>query len=156
MRLVLIVPFFLAATPNASAEDSAILACESVIRSELIAPKTYERVSSSIVRNSVLINYDASNMHNAPLRNTWECRFTRSESGWALQKEFSESRMKSEFAALVQKVRAGTMSQSEAQAKVVEIEREQSALLVKETIREMRAKAAAPYPIPQSRTALSQ
>lgn len=156
MRLVLILPFFLATASNASAEDSATLACESVIVSELIAPKTYQRVSSSVVGNSVLISYDAANIYNAPLRNTRECRFAWSESGWTLQKEFSEDRMKLEFAALVQKVQAGAMSQSEAQAKVVEIEREQSALLVKETIREMRARAAGPYPIPQTRTALSQ
>lgn len=156
MRMLLIAPLLASMISTANAIDSAVLACETLIKSELIAPKTYERVSTSVVGTTVLVNYDAANIYNTPLRSTSECHFAWSESGWTLQKNFSEEKMKAEFAALIQKVQTGSLSGPEAQAKVAEIEKAHSALAIKEAIQEMAVRAAGPYPIPPTHTALSR
>lgn len=63
------------------AEDPAVEICEAVLKAQLKAPKSYERVSASIKGSRVIIVYDAVNEFNAPLRNSKTCAYAMDPTG---------------------------------------------------------------------------
>lgn len=156
MQRALVFSVLLASTGAARANDVAIDACENVIRNELLAPKTYERVSAASIGRVVTLTYDSSNKYNTPIRKTAECRFSLSHSGWILEVEYSEQKMREAFSGIVQKAQAGVLSREQARQQAAALEQEFAARIVQEATREMRAKAAGPYPIPPHMTSLSQ
>ena len=146
----------LMACSAAHAQDQAILACENIIRAELIAPKSYEAVSRVAIGNVVQITYDAANKFNAPLRATERCEFTSTASGWKLSIAYSEESMKAQFAGLIEKVKSGEMDRSDAEKQIPIIEKRYSDTIIRHAARELLAQQAGPYPIPPAMTSLSQ
>lgn len=65
----------------AKADDPAIAICEDVVKAQLKAPKSYERVDAAIDGNKVVITYDAVNEFNAPLRHTKVCAYVAAKDG---------------------------------------------------------------------------
>lgn len=156
MRSALIALILLAMCAAAHAEDQAIVACENVIKSELIAPKTYEAVSKSAIGGVVSITFDAVNKYNAPLRATDRCEFIRTRAGWVLSSSFSEDDMKAEFSSLIEKVKSGAMERAEAEKQIPLLERRYSAMVINYANKVLLAQQAGPYPIPPNMTSLSQ
>lgn len=64
MKLVLVAALLFCVPAAQAAEDPAIALCEILIKSELVAPKSYERVSAHVV------GLTASVSENAPSRRT--------------------------------------------------------------------------------------
>jgi hypothetical protein len=69
---------------SCSAVDAPeVTSCEQYVQAKLRSPSTYKRVSTATVRladkggpyQSVMIEYDAVNAYNAPLRDRQLCRF---------------------------------------------------------------------------------
>lgn len=141
---------------SAHAQDQAILACENIIKAELIAPKSYESVSRVVVGNTVQITYDAANKFNVPVRATDRCEFTPTGAGWKLSLAYSEELMKSEFAGLVEKVKSGAIERADAEKQIPLIEKRYSNTIIRQANKELLAQQAGPYPIPPSMTDLSQ
>lgn len=65
--------------PFAQADDPAILVCEEIIKLELLAPRTYERVTARIEDQAAHISYDAMNAAGVPIRNARSCVFEQRE-----------------------------------------------------------------------------
>lgn len=139
---------------TALAQDQAILACENIIKAELVAPKTYDAVSRFAAGNMVQITYDASNMYNTPIRATDKCLFVQKPDGWHLQRAYTEEAMRAEMTDLIKKIKSGEISKESAQSKLDDAERRYSSLVIDDATRIMRAKEAGPYPIPPNLTAL--
>lgn len=156
MRSALFAPVLIAMCAGAHAEDQAIIACENIVKSELLAPKSYESASRTAIGNMVSITFDAVNKYNAPIRQTQRCEFKQTSLGWVLAPSFSEDVMKSEFSTLVEKVKSGVLTKSDAESQVPEIERRHSALVMRDAARALIAQQAGPYPIPPNMTSLSQ
>lgn len=141
---------------GAAAADQAVYACEKVILSELISPKSYDVISREVSGSAVVITYDAVNRFNAPLRTVERCEFLLSPVGWVLTPAFSETAMRAEFAAVVENVKAGSTAKSEAEIQIPAIEQRYSAMALRDAAREINARGVGPYPIPAELTALTQ
>jgi hypothetical protein len=79
IAVLTLAPLSYAATQTA--DDPAVAICEAVLKAQLKAPKSYERVEASIDKNEVSIVYDAVNEFNAPLRHTKICAFGKTAEG---------------------------------------------------------------------------
>lgn len=62
-------------------DDPAVLACETIIISQLKSPKSYERVSAEINGSAAIISYDAVNSFSAPIRGVKTCTFELNDKG---------------------------------------------------------------------------
>lgn len=63
--------------------DPAITVCEEIVRSNLKAPKSYERVTANIVGRHVELAYDAVNSYNAPIRGHERCNYIVADGKWS-------------------------------------------------------------------------
>ncbi|WP_157784541.1 hypothetical protein [Sinorhizobium fredii] len=72
---------FLSAQVAYSADDPAIILCEEIAKARIKTPKSYERVSAEIQANKVYVVFDAVNLYNAPIRESYACAFELSDEG---------------------------------------------------------------------------
>lgn len=64
-----------------NSDDPAITACETALKASLKSPKSYERVNAKLNGNTVVVNYDAVNSFNAPIRGKKTCAFDLDKNG---------------------------------------------------------------------------
>lgn len=82
MRFIIVSAGLLLTTVAAAQDrDPAEIACEVATIKTLKAPKSFERVDSTVTGHRVILTYDAVNEYNAPLRHLQDCEFFVSEPG---------------------------------------------------------------------------
>lgn len=75
---------FLLISPSLAAsqeQDIAITVCEAALKARLKAPSSYRQIYATIIGNSVILEYDAVNSFNAPLRDKKVCEFNQENDG---------------------------------------------------------------------------
>ncbi|MGY6251652.1 hypothetical protein ACXIUS_29700 [Bosea thiooxidans] len=152
MKYVLAAAALIATCSMARAEeDAALTLCETLIKAELVAPKSYERVSAYIDGLTVKVTYDAVNKYNAPLRHTDSCSFSgNSNSGFIIEPKTNPE----EIGAAIEALKSSPVKDEEdRQARLKKLRQIQNDAEY-EIRRQALAIASGEYPIPASKTAL--
>ncbi|MGY6251659.1 hypothetical protein ACXIUS_29735 [Bosea thiooxidans] len=156
MKFVFAAAMLMASGSIALAEDDAAVAlCETLIKSELIAPKSYERVSSYVEGLTVKVAYDAANQYNAPLRESGKCKFKKDKFGDFILDQ--ETNIEADIAEMKQLAAAPIVDESDRKQRLIkagEIQKRSESKLKHAILRETLAMASGEYPIPASKTAL--
>lgn len=141
-----------------AADDPAIVACEAVIKKGLVAPKSYERVKAVVYESSAIVEFDAVNRMNAPLRHVAECKFfLGTDSNFYLKMDISDLEAKTN--SLGSEIE--TAKSNKDAVRLGEIESEANRLLIESLERmkdhmllEAAADATGVYPIAKASTEL--
>lgn len=155
MRIVMVTALLFCVHATQAADDPAIALCEILIQSELVAPKSYERVSAHVDGLTASVTYDAVNKYNAPLRGHDECSFSQDANGnFMLASDVDVSR---EMARLEELRSTPIANEDDRKARISEadsISKRAETKLKRAILREALAIASGEYPIPAGKTAL--
>lgn len=157
MRIVvsLVACMLVLSCGQAHADDPAIVLCETLIKSELLAPKSYERVSAYIDGSRVKITYDAVNRYNAPLRHHEECVFSKQSDGtYLLEDDTNVDAELDRMKEISQNIPSDPGQKDKLRTELAEIEARATFKLKRAIARQAMALASGPYPIAGATTGL--
>lgn len=155
MKTVIACMMLFCADAAQAADDPAIVLCEKLIKAELVAPKSYERVSVYVDGPTVKVTYDAVNKYNAPLRGHDECSFTKESSGdFTISDDVDVSKDMERLETLRSTPIANEEDRKARLAEAGSISQRAEAKLKRALLRHALALASEEYPIPASKTAL--
>lgn len=65
----------------AAEDDAAITACETVAKTTLLSPKSYQRDDAEILGNKVYLTFDSANYYNTLLPGSYSCEYDLDVNG---------------------------------------------------------------------------